>query len=111
MEVVRAQDFGKNFAGDSKVKIPWVRRDLCGPRLLVMEWVDGIRCTDPQGIKDAGIDVTEFIRCGVVSGLRQLLEVDLETSLNPKWTSQRHMGDWWPRATSIYICTLPSALV
>lgn len=69
------QDFGKNFAGDSKVKIPWVRRDLCGPRLLVMEWVDGIRCTDPQAIKDAGINISEFIRCGVVSGLRQLLEV------------------------------------
>eukprot|EP00884_Botryococcus_braunii_P017323 jgi/Botrbrau1/4274/Bobra.0390s0014.1 len=76
-EARNIEDFGKNFAGDSKVKIPWVRRDLCGPRLLVMEWVDGIRCTDPQGIKDAGIDVKEFIRCGVVSGLRQLLEFGL----------------------------------
>ena len=69
------QDFERNFAGDPKVKIPWVRRDLSGTRMLVMEWIDGIRCTDPAAIRTSGIDVAEFIRCGVVSGLRQLLEV------------------------------------
>ena len=60
---------------DKKVKIPWVRRDLCGPRVLVMEWINGRRCTDPAGIRASGIDVNEFIRGGVVSALRQLLEV------------------------------------
>lgn len=69
------QDFGNNYAGDSKVKIPWVRRDLSGARVLVMEWIDGMRCTNIRGIQTSGIDVNEFIRCGVVSGLRQLLEV------------------------------------
>ena len=57
------------------MKIPWVRRDLSGGRILVMEWIDGLRCTDPKGIQGSGINVNEFIRCGVVSGLRQLLEV------------------------------------
>jgi predicted unusual protein kinase regulating ubiquinone biosynthesis (AarF/ABC1/UbiB family) len=42
-----------------------------------MEWIDGIRCTDPDGIRSSGLDVEEFIRCGVVSGLRQLLEFGL----------------------------------
>ena len=69
------QDFYRNFANDPKVKIPWVRRDLCGPRVLTMEWIDGIRCTDPVAIRASGMDVSEFIRCGVVTGLRQLLEV------------------------------------
>ena len=69
------QDFERNFRNDPKVKIPWVRRDLCGARILVMEWIDGLRCTDPQGIRNSGLDVEEFIRCGVVSGMRQLLEV------------------------------------
>ena len=59
------------------MKIPWVRPDLCGPRVLVMEWIDGIRCTNPAGIQLSGLDVSQFIRCGVVSGLRQLLEVHL----------------------------------
>ena len=70
-----AQDFGRNFANDPTVKIPWVRPDLCGGRVLVMEWIDGLRCTDPAGIRASGLDVSQFIRCGVVSGLRQLLEV------------------------------------
>lgn len=70
-----SQDFGNNYAGDTKVKIPWVRRDLSGARVLVMEWIDGMRCTNIRGIQTSGIDVNEFIRCGVVSGLRQLLEV------------------------------------
>ena len=39
------QDFRRNFWGDPLVKIPWVRRDLSGPKVLVMEWIDGIRCT------------------------------------------------------------------
>ena len=52
-----------------------VRRDLCSPRVLVMEWINGMRCTDPAGIRASGIDVNEFIRNGVVSALRQLLEV------------------------------------
>ena len=72
-----AQDFYRNFSEDPKVKIPWVRRDLSGPRVLTMEWIDGIRCTDPVSIHASGMDVAEFIRCGVVTGLRQLLEVSI----------------------------------
>ena len=52
-----------------------MRPDLCGPRVLVMEWIDGVRCTNPAGIRASGLDLSQFIRCGVVSGLRQLLEV------------------------------------
>lgn len=73
------QDFYRNFARDPKVKIPWVRRDLSGGRVLVMEWIDGMRCTDPDGIRASGLDVMDFIRSGVVTGLRQLLEVDICT--------------------------------
>lgn len=36
-------DFYANFENDPNVKIPWVRRDLSGPKVLVMEWIDGIR--------------------------------------------------------------------
>ncbi len=74
---VDLQDFYRNFSNDPKVKIPWVRRDLSGPRVLTMEWIDGIRCTDPAAIRASGMDVAEFIRCGVVTGLRQLLEVSV----------------------------------
>ncbi len=46
-----------------------------------MEWINGIRCTDPAAIRASGMDVAEFIRCGVVTGLRQLLEVSIRLLL------------------------------
>ncbi|KAK3263025.1 hypothetical protein CYMTET_28147 [Cymbomonas tetramitiformis] len=71
------QDFYDNFKGDPFVKIPKPYPMLSTKNMLVMEWIDGVRCTNPQGIVDANIDVEEFIRVGVVSGLRQLLEFGL----------------------------------
>lgn len=38
--------------------------------MLVMEWIDGIRCTDVEGLKSSGLDLQNFIRIGVVSGGR-----------------------------------------
>lgn len=94
-----AQDFGRNFANDPTVKIPWVRPDLCGPRVLVMEWIDGIRCTNPAGIQSSGLDVSQFIRCGVVSGLRQLLEAFLFLSPLVPLVSWSERVDGAPAAT------------
>jgi predicted unusual protein kinase regulating ubiquinone biosynthesis (AarF/ABC1/UbiB family) len=31
---------------------------------VVMEWIEGIRCTDIAGVISSGVDVDEFIRCG-----------------------------------------------
>jgi len=75
-EMRNIQEFYANFEGDPNVKIPWVRPDLCGSQTLVMEWVDGVRCTDPDTIQRE-LDVQRFIKVGVVSGLRQLLEFGL----------------------------------
>merc|ERR1712176_1546522 len=75
-EARNIQDFYNNFRGDNYVKIPWVREDLSGREVITMEWIDGIRCTEPEKIKQQ-LDVDEFIRVGVMSGLRQLLEFGL----------------------------------
>lgn len=76
-EARNIEDFGANFKNDAAVKIPWVRRDLSGPKVLIMEWIDGVRCTDVEALKTSGLDLGQFIRTGVVSGLRQLLEFGL----------------------------------
>lgn len=75
-EARNIQDFYNNFRGDNYVKIPWVREDLSGREVITMEWIDGIRCTEPEKIRQQ-LDVDEFIRVGVMSGLRQLLEFGL----------------------------------
>ncbi|EOA16162.1 hypothetical protein CARUB_v10004295mg [Capsella rubella] len=77
LEARNIEDFLENFKDDPTVKIPRVYKNLCGPRVLVMEWIDGIRCTDPQAIKDAGIDLNGFLTVGVSAALRQLLEFGL----------------------------------
>ena len=47
-EARNIEDFLENFKDDPTVKIPGVYRQLSGSHVLVMEWIDGIRCTDPQ---------------------------------------------------------------
>lgn len=47
-EARNIEDFLENFKGDPTVKIPRVYKQLSGSRVLVMEWIDGIRCTNPQ---------------------------------------------------------------
>ncbi|MQL98025.1 hypothetical protein Taro_030715 [Colocasia esculenta] len=77
LEARNIEDFIDNFKDDPSVKIPRVYKELSGPRVLVMEWIDGIRCTDPKAIKEAGIDVNGFLTVGVSAALRQLLEFGL----------------------------------
>ncbi|KAG8656755.1 protein ACTIVITY OF BC1 COMPLEX KINASE 1, chloroplastic isoform X2 [Manihot esculenta] len=77
LEARNIEDFLENFKDDPTVKIPKVYRNLSGSRVLVMEWIDGIRCTAPQAIKEAGIDVNGFLTVGVSAALRQLLEFGL----------------------------------
>ncbi|KAF7138127.1 hypothetical protein RHSIM_Rhsim07G0170000 [Rhododendron simsii] len=77
LEAQNIEDFLENFQNDPTVKIPRVYKQLSGARVLVMEWIDGIRCTDPQAIKEAGIDVNGFLTVGVSAALRQLLEFGL----------------------------------
>lgn len=58
------------------MKIPKAYSSLCSESVLVMEWIDGVRCTDIDQVRRV-VNVEEFIRVGVVSGLRQLLEFGL----------------------------------
>ncbi|XP_025981120.1 protein ACTIVITY OF BC1 COMPLEX KINASE 1, chloroplastic-like isoform X5 [Glycine soja] len=77
LEARNLEDFLENFKNDPTVKIPQVYKQFSGQRVLVMEWIDGIRCTNPQAIKEAGIDVDGFLTIGVSAALRQLLEFGL----------------------------------
>ncbi|KAJ1425769.1 UbiB domain, partial [Sesbania bispinosa] len=77
LEARNLEDFLENFKNDPTVKIPRVYKQLSGSRVLVMEWIDGIRCTNPKAIKEAGLDVDGFLTIGVSAALRQLLEFGL----------------------------------
>ncbi|OCQ97846.1 hypothetical protein BCD67_01570 [Oscillatoriales cyanobacterium USR001] len=69
-----AEKFAANFADDPTVKVPSIYWRYTSNCVLTLEWIDGIKLTDTQRIKAAGLDTNSLIEIGVRSGLRQLLE-------------------------------------
>jgi predicted unusual protein kinase regulating ubiquinone biosynthesis (AarF/ABC1/UbiB family) len=69
-----AEKFAANFQDDPKVKVPSIYWRYTSRNVLTLEWIDGIKLTDLEGIKKAGLDRDKLIKACVSAGLRQLLE-------------------------------------
>lgn len=69
-----AEKFATNFRNDPSVKVPSIYWRYTSQHVLVLEWINGFKLTDVEGIEAAGADPNAIIRIGVTSGLRQLLE-------------------------------------
>ncbi len=69
-----AEKFAANFRDDPTVKVPSIYWRYSSQTVLTLEWIDGIKLTDLDGIRKAGLDRDKLIKAGVSSGLRQLLE-------------------------------------
>jgi hypothetical protein len=90
------QDFYANFLGDAHVKIPWVRRDLSGPKVLVMEWIDGIRCARLAARFER---VRAALPCAARSAL-QRIRLRPRPPPPPPRPAHAHVAPWKPRATA-----------
>jgi len=77
VEAKNAISFAENFAEDPTVKIPQVFLEYTSHRVITMEWIDGVKCTNVNGLNREKIDIEAFIRTGVQASLRQLLEFGL----------------------------------
>ncbi len=69
-----AEKFAANFQDDPGVKVPSIYWRYTSRTVLTLEWINGIKLTDLEGIRKAGLDRDKLIKAGVSSGLRQLLE-------------------------------------
>lgn len=69
-----AERFAVNFRDDPKVKVPSIYWRYSSKRVLTLEWIDGIKLTDTERVRQAGLNTDTLIEIGVSSGLRQLLE-------------------------------------
>ena len=68
------QRFGRMFADDSTVFMPAFYPELSSPRLLVMDYVDGIKASNLAEIADAGLDRIVIAKRGARLILRQIFE-------------------------------------
>jgi len=75
-EARNLRDFAFNFRNDANVHIPQVVSELSGPRVLVMHWQPGVRCTREDAFNDDA-SRARFMINGVEAGLKQLLEFGL----------------------------------
>lgn len=74
-EMNTAISFKQRFKNHSKVKIPAMYPELCTDKVLVMEWVDGVRLNDREAIDSYGLD-------------GQTLAQDLFRLFLPQWLEQ-----------------------
>ncbi len=72
-EAEHGERFAANFAADARVRAPAVYRELTRRRVLVMQYLDGIRIGDRAAIVAHGIDPKAVSQLLVRSYLRQVL--------------------------------------
>jgi len=74
-EAKNAEMVGKNFTdrGNDDVIVPRIYWDYTTPRLLVMEFMDGIKVTEVEALRRAGIDTREVAQKLTEAYLQQIL--------------------------------------
>ncbi|MBK1990073.1 AarF/ABC1/UbiB kinase family protein [Sphaerospermopsis aphanizomenoides BCCUSP55] len=69
-----AERFFELYGHLPDVYVPQIYWEYTNRRVLTMEWINGIKLTQTQEIKELGIDARYLIEVGVQCSLRQLLE-------------------------------------
>jgi ubiquinone biosynthesis protein len=63
-ELRSMQQFSLNFAGSHTVHIPRVYPEFSTPRVLTMEWCEGMKLSEASGCRSPDIDLAEVARRG-----------------------------------------------
>ena len=72
LEASHIEHFARQFLDDETVYVPKVYRDLSTQRMLVMEFIDGIKASDLDRLKQDGYDLKEIASRGADSILKQI---------------------------------------
>ena len=73
-EAENAEKFRNLHLHNSKIAVPKIYKETTSRRVLTMEWIDGTKLTNLEGVKNLGIDPDKMIEIGVQCSLEQLLE-------------------------------------
>lgn len=74
MESDYLKRFAKQFASNPSIKVPRVYDTFTSRRVLVMEFVDGVKVTDVAAIERFGIQPTQVVEIIIDAYLRQILD-------------------------------------
>jgi len=66
--------FAENFAGDDRVFLPKVFWDHSSVRVLTLSFIDGIKISEIERLREAGIDIPTVTRAGGQLLARQIFE-------------------------------------
>ena len=70
-ECMNGRVFRENLSKLEKVKVPRVYPDLTTERVLVMEYVEGVKCTEKKKLEQMEVDSEEIAEAAVEAGMRQ----------------------------------------
>ena len=73
LEAAAASEMGDNTAGDSGFRVPRIDWERTGRDVLTMEWIDGIKMSDVEAIRQAGHDMQALAVTVVQSFLRHAM--------------------------------------
>jgi len=73
-EADNAEKFKKLHEKNIKIAVPKIYRQATSRRVLTMEWINGIKLTNIEAVKNLGINPNEMIEIGVSCSLQQLIE-------------------------------------
>jgi ubiquinone biosynthesis protein len=74
IEASSIERFGNNFRNDPTVYVPFCYRSYSTRKILTMEFVDGIKISDIDGINSGLLDKKIIAQRGAEAGLKQIFE-------------------------------------
>ncbi|MBD1911796.1 MULTISPECIES: AarF/ABC1/UbiB kinase family protein [unclassified Leptolyngbya] len=73
-EGYNAERFAQLYGHLPEIYVPRIYWEYTNRRVLTMEWIEGVKLTDPKAVRSMGVDAAHLIEVGVQCSLRQLLE-------------------------------------
>ncbi|TWT43790.1 putative protein kinase UbiB [Phycisphaerae bacterium RAS1] len=73
-EAAQLERFAVQFAGDKSIYVPRVFHDRLSPHVLTLEYIDGVRASDLDALRAAGLDLPRIAQRGAELTLKQIFE-------------------------------------
>jgi ubiquinone biosynthesis protein len=70
-EGLNAQIFKENLEGEENLKVPEVYPELNTEKVLVMEYVEGVKCTETEKLEEMNVDSEQIAETALRAGIRQ----------------------------------------